>query len=141
LAAFDKAAEAWRRALAALPTEKLSPAEKKQRDQYSSELAVAKAKLEVIEANSTQSEGLTIIRSWEKQKLPWERAIAILPDLAASLTWSSSVGLRLHTSLDVTINTLLWPCAGMGDREGIQSKSVAVCPRVSIPFPKLRVST
>ncbi|KAF9791984.1 hypothetical protein BJ322DRAFT_1215294 [Thelephora terrestris] len=90
LAAFDKAAEAWRRALAALPTEKLSPAEKKQRDQYSSELAVAKAKLEEIEANSTQSEGLTIIRSWEKQKLPWERAIAILPDLAASLTWSSS---------------------------------------------------
>ena len=87
----DQAIDAWKRALAALPGEKLTPAEQKQRDQYSSELASAEAKSEDLKANPKPPEGIRVYHSWQKEKMPWERAIAMLPDLVSSHTWNSSV--------------------------------------------------
>jgi hypothetical protein len=48
-----------------LPVESLISADKKHRDQYSSELAAAKAKLEDLKANPIEPEGMTAICSWE----------------------------------------------------------------------------
>jgi stress-induced-phosphoprotein 1 len=88
---LSQAVEAWTRALSVLPVDSLTPAEKKQRDQYSSELAAAKAKLEEMKANPKNPEGVTTLSPSEHDKLPWKRAAAIIPGLIASNTWNSSV--------------------------------------------------
>lgn len=89
----DQAIDAWERALGTLPAENLTDAEQKQKDQYSSELEVAKAKLEDLKANPRKPKGATVVGPSDQDKLPWKRARAVLPDLAASQTWDSSVRL------------------------------------------------
>jgi hypothetical protein len=88
---IEEAIDAWTRALDSLQKENLTPVEQKQRTQYSSELAAAKAKFEDLKANPKPPEGTTEIRSSEYEKLPWRRAAALIPELSASSTWNSSV--------------------------------------------------
>jgi hypothetical protein len=88
---LGEAVDKWTRALDALPKEGLTPAEQKQKDQYESELQAAKKKLRNREDGSRQPEGMETIHYAERDKLPWMRAMAILPGLAASFTWNSSV--------------------------------------------------
>ena len=135
LGRVDQAIEAWARALEVLPAENLAPAEKKQRDQYSSELATAKAKLDDLQVNPKQPEGLKVCRPGERWRLPWERAIAILPDLAASQTWNSSVR-RIYTYLPFGTLTF-WLHVGMGYRESIQGESTTINPlKFTFPTPR-----
>lgn len=98
----DKAIEAWERALGALQAENLTAAEKKQRDQYNSKVAAAKAKSESLKAEPKKPEGMMRVRSSEREKLPWERAIAIIPELFASQTWNSSVRRFTHIILSMS---------------------------------------
>jgi len=105
----DQAIDAWTRALGALPTRNLTPAEQKQRDQYSSELAAARAEFEHSKANPKQPEGMRTIDLSEREKLPWKRAAAIIPGLMASQTWDSSVCCGCTCLLDVVL-TLFSGC-------------------------------
>ena len=92
----------WTRALDVLPRENLTSAEQKQKDQYESELQAAKKKAQVLKDNPKKPEGAKTFRSSECEKLPWMRAMVILPGLAASLTWNSSVR-RVYPFLPVDI--------------------------------------
>ena len=123
LNSIDQAIGAWTRALDALQKENLTPAEQKQKDQYGSELAAAKAKLEDLKANPKQPEGMTTVPASENDKLPWNRALALIPGLDASGTWDSSVRHVCTYPLSrCHINALSWLCLGMGNRESIQGK-------------------
>ena len=86
-----QAIDAWTRALDLLQKDNLTLVEQSQRDQYSSELAAAITKFERLKANPRRPEGLTTIRSSEYEKLPWRRAMTLIPELDASGTWNSSV--------------------------------------------------
>jgi hypothetical protein len=88
---IDEAIDAWTHAVGAMQKENLTPVEQKQRDQYNSELSAAKTKREDLKANPKQPEGMTTVRSSEIEKLPWRRAMTLLPGLNASGTWDSSV--------------------------------------------------
>ena len=79
-----EAVDAWERALGSLPVENLTAADQKKRDEYSSELAAAKAKSEDLEANQNEPDS-------GHEKLPWRRAEPMIPGLTASRTWDSSV--------------------------------------------------
>ena len=82
---YDLAVKALKRALAAMPSEDLTPAQEKQRDHYEQELAAAQVKLTV----SVLPGVVTIENS--AGKLPWDRAAAHLPELCAQGIWDSSV--------------------------------------------------
>lgn len=129
---FDEAIDAWTRALDVLPKENLTPAEQKQKDQYSSELAVAKAKFKDLGVNPKQPEGLTTIPLSEREKLPWNKALALIPELNASGTWNSSVR-RIHTyplfNVISTFYLLLY--IGMGNRESVYGKLTTINHRKS----------
>ena len=110
----DQAVDAWTRALGALPAGSLTPAEQKQRDQYSSEVAAAKAEFEHSKANPKEPEGMTTFGPSEREKLPWKRAAAMIPGLIASQTWNSSVRRScVCPPLDVIL--MLFSCVGMGN--------------------------
>ena len=85
----DRAVNSWKRAIAALPVENLTAAEKKQRQNYTAELAAAQAKLVDLEANPKEPEN--IIKTNAADRLPWNRAAALIPGLQASGQWNSSV--------------------------------------------------
>lgn len=102
LGTIEQAVDAWARALSVLPVDGLTPAEEKQKDQYSSELAAAKVKLKDMEANPINPKGMTTISSSEHDKLPWKRATAMIPDLIASNTWNSSVRRFTHCLFSMT---------------------------------------
>ena len=88
---MDLAVDAWEHALGALPTENLSPIERKQKDQYSSELAAARAKFEDEKANPKRWGEAMQLGAGDVDKLPWKRAMTMIPELTASRTWNSSV--------------------------------------------------
>ena len=67
---MDLAVDAWEHALGALPTENLSPIERKQKDQYSSELAAAKAKFEDEKANPKRWGEAMQLGAGDVDKLP-----------------------------------------------------------------------
>ena len=81
---YDLAVEALKRALAAMPSEDLTPAQEKQRDHYKQELAATQVKVTV-----SVLPGVVIENS--AGKLPWDRAAALLPELCAQGIWDSSV--------------------------------------------------
>ncbi|KAI0735555.1 hypothetical protein C8Q76DRAFT_286467 [Earliella scabrosa] len=87
---YDLAVKALKRALAAMPSEDLTPAQEKQRDHYEQELAVAQVKLTV----SVLPGVVTIENS--AGKLPWDRAAALLPELCAQGIWDSSAWIIDH---------------------------------------------
>ena len=86
---LDGAIRAWKRAIAVLPVEDLTPAQKKQKDNYTAELAAAQAKLEGLRANPKPLRNFTATGTWES--LPWSRAAALIPGLQATRQWNSSV--------------------------------------------------
>lgn len=92
----DHALRSWKRAVAALPVENLTPAQKKQRENYTSELAVVQAKVADLEANPRKpKDAVTMNRP---EQLPWNRAAALIPGLQATQQWNSSVN-QLFNSL------------------------------------------
>ena len=85
----EQAVECWKRAIASLPVENLTPAEQKQRDQYRQELTIAEqrvADFAPIPKQSNKAARLPADRDW-----PWNRAKALLPQLVSSEVWLSSV--------------------------------------------------
>ncbi|CDO72727.1 hypothetical protein BN946_scf184990.g10 [Trametes cinnabarina] len=79
--------DAWQRALAVLPVEKLTPAQQKQRDLYSTKLSEAKAKA------AERAQGYTpphITLSVRDEDKPWNRAAKVVQELLPSNTWNSS---------------------------------------------------
>ncbi|TBU64671.1 hypothetical protein BD310DRAFT_806101 [Dichomitus squalens] len=84
----DQAVNAWKRALAALPVENLTAAEKKQRESYTAELGAVQAKLVDLEANSREPK--EYVRTRASDRLPWNRAVTLIPGLQASRQWNSS---------------------------------------------------
>ncbi|KAI0735556.1 hypothetical protein C8Q76DRAFT_668229 [Earliella scabrosa] len=83
----DLAAEALKRAIAALPAENLTPAQQRQRDQYKQDLASAEAKV----AQSVQlNNGHVTVPGSQAGQVPWKRAAALLPGLAAQSIVDSS---------------------------------------------------
>jgi hypothetical protein len=106
----DKAIDAWTRALGVLPVENMTPAERKQRDQYHSELAAAKVMFEDFKANPKEPEEMKTIHISEYEKLAWKRARPMIPGLIASHTWDSSVRCScMRPPLDVIL-TLFSGC-------------------------------
>ena len=108
----DQAVEAWKRALGALPVENLTAAEQRQKEQYSSQLTEAKAKLEAVKATRKLPDGVIVegnVSSLEYEKMPWKRARAMIPDLIASQKWDSSVR---HIS---SSRCYIYALVGMGD--------------------------
>lgn len=88
----------------------LSPTEQKQKDECNSELAAAKAIYEDLKANPKEPEGTARFGPSEREELPWERAVAMIPRLIASQTWNSSVRRgRTHPLLNVIL-TLFSGC-------------------------------
>lgn len=65
--------ESWRRALACLPAENMSPSEQKQKEQYT-------AALEEAESVSNSKPRAVYFKAGEKD-LPWDRAAAMKEDL------------------------------------------------------------
>ena len=88
---LDRAVDAWKRALGALPIENVTAAQQKQREQYSSKFEAAEAKSKSRNTNPRQPEGAVEIPRSDLGSLPWERAKLMIPDLMASQTWDSSV--------------------------------------------------
>ena len=87
----DEAVEAWKRAVAALPVENLTPAQEKQRATYVTELAAAEAKLADLLANPKQPDGASVVGANDQHNLPWNKAYALLPDYQARQVVESSV--------------------------------------------------
>ena len=75
-----RAIEAWQRALASLPVENPTLAERQQRVQCSSELAAAKQRLRDFETNFILPTA-AVLRYENGEDLPWERARAIIATL------------------------------------------------------------
>lgn len=73
LADWGESAHAWQKALDALPKTKLSPAEKKQQDQYTACLKAANARLNQPIVPLSMNENLG--------KFPWQIATDMLPEL------------------------------------------------------------
>jgi len=92
---YTSAVEAWQKAVDALPKTDLSPAERKQKEQYTTSLNKAKQRLE--KASSGFSPGILINEIREKQ--PWQVAEEMLPELHAAgpARYSSSVRTRRAT--------------------------------------------
>ncbi|KAM5532752.1 hypothetical protein V8D89_013549 [Ganoderma adspersum] len=84
----DQTVRSWKRAVAALPVENLTPAQKKQRDNYASELAVVQAKVADLEANPRKPKDVVTMN--RPEQLPWNRAAALIPGLQATQQWNSS---------------------------------------------------
>ena len=62
---LDRAVRAWKRAIAVLPVEGLTPAQKRQRDNYAAELAAAEAKLADLHAKPKPFRNFTATGTWE----------------------------------------------------------------------------
>ncbi|KAG2059298.1 hypothetical protein BDR06DRAFT_987265 [Suillus hirtellus] len=75
LAEWDRSAEAWQKALDALPKADLSPAEQRQKDQYSAGLDAAKTR-----GKTTESPFVSRFKA-EDANLPWKIATEMLPEL------------------------------------------------------------
>ena len=105
---YDLAVKALKRALAAMPSEDLTPAQEKQRDHYEQELAVAQVKLTV----SVLPGVVTIENS--AGKLPWDRAAALLPELCAQGIWDSSVSSYFLPQMSLIVDLIL--LSGMDHR-------------------------
>ncbi|KAG1733916.1 uncharacterized protein EDB91DRAFT_1148001 [Suillus paluster] len=75
LADWERSAEAWQKALDALPKDNLTPAEQRQKDQYTVDLNAAQARIKVVSelplARFRASDG----------KLPWQVATEMLPEM------------------------------------------------------------
>ncbi|KAI1798214.1 hypothetical protein LXA43DRAFT_1107045 [Ganoderma leucocontextum] len=85
---LNQAVRAWKRAIAVLPVENLTPAQKKQRDNYTAELAALQAKVADLDANPKPPKNFTATGTPEN--LPWNRAMALIPGLQATRQWNSS---------------------------------------------------
>ncbi|KAI9574036.1 hypothetical protein HD554DRAFT_583804 [Boletus coccyginus] len=77
---YTSAVQAWQKAVDALAKTDLSPAERKQKEQYTTSLDKAKQRLET--ASSKFSPGIAIDETREKQ--PWRVAEEMLPELDAA---------------------------------------------------------
>ncbi|KAI1797526.1 hypothetical protein LXA43DRAFT_1056655 [Ganoderma leucocontextum] len=84
----DQALRSWKRAVSALPVENLTPAQKKQRESYTAELAVVQAKAADIEANPKKPKDAVTMS--KPEQIPWNRAAALIPGLQATRQWNSS---------------------------------------------------
>ncbi|KAI0688062.1 hypothetical protein C8T65DRAFT_675219, partial [Cerioporus squamosus] len=91
----DQAVEAWERAVAAFPTDNMTAAQQKQRDQYKAELAATKAKLDDLLAHPREPQGA--VRMQDGDQLPWNRAAAMLPELQRTGVWASSAWVADYT--------------------------------------------
>lgn len=77
---FTSAVGAWQMALNALPKADLSPAEVKQKEQYTTSLQKAKERLEAASSRPFQG----IVTNCETEKPPWKLAEEMLPELEAA---------------------------------------------------------
>ncbi|KAI9574032.1 hypothetical protein HD554DRAFT_582539 [Boletus coccyginus] len=77
---YTNAIEAWQNAIDALPKTDLSPAERKQKEQYTTSLDKTKQRLET--ASSTLLPGIVVNEI--REKLPWQVAEEMLPELHAA---------------------------------------------------------
>ncbi|KAI0735557.1 hypothetical protein C8Q76DRAFT_668224 [Earliella scabrosa] len=87
------AVDHWKRAIAALPEDR-TPAQEKQWEQYKRDLAAAKAKVADLEGNRKLPQGAIPVRS--ESELPWNRAKALAPNLAAGQVWVTSAWILLY---------------------------------------------
>ena len=69
--------------------ENLTPAQKKQRDNYTAELAVVQARMAELEANPRKPSDMVTMN--RPEQLPWHRAVALMSELQAAQQWNSSV--------------------------------------------------
>jgi len=92
---YTSAIEAWQMAIDVLPKTDLSPAERKQKEQYMTSLGMAKQRLE--KASSRVFPGFAINEI--REKLPWQVAEEMLPELHAAgpAGYTSSVRTRRAT--------------------------------------------
>ena len=82
---FSDSAEAWQRAIDCFPSDNLTNAESKQRDQYRGSLEVVHRRIADIEDVKKQKEGLHIFKEATiKGRRPWEKAELLLPQLSAA---------------------------------------------------------
>lgn len=100
LNAYEPCVAAWKRALALLPIENLTPAEKKQAQQYSAELKVATAKLEYETEGDliAMPGGVVIPQSARHGDLPWQRAEKMLPHLRTLRGVNRLSSVSVHTT-------------------------------------------
>ncbi|KAI9574033.1 hypothetical protein HD554DRAFT_2183364 [Boletus coccyginus] len=90
---YTSAVQAWQKAVDALPKTDLSPAERKQKEQYVTSLDKAKQRLETVSSEF-------LIPLYENEgKLPWQMAEEMLPELhaAGAAGYTSSVRTRRAT--------------------------------------------
>lgn len=99
LADWERGAEAWQKALDALPKANLSPAEQRQKDQYSTCLNAAQARGKALEARELR---LAPVSMADDGNLPWQIARAMLPELqqAGPKKFTSSAWVILHAYED-----------------------------------------
>jgi hypothetical protein len=77
---WSSCVDAWQKALDALPKTNLTPAELKQKEQYTASLKKAKERLE--ECLSTPAK--VVVVNSNAGKLPWQVAEDMLPELRAA---------------------------------------------------------
>ena len=93
LGQLEHAADAWRRALAALPAGGgLTPPEQRQRTQYAAALAAAEATLEARRGGAPAEPE----EPPRPSEMPWHRATEMSAFFEEKGVWSSSVSLSCH---------------------------------------------
>ncbi|KAH9927512.1 uncharacterized protein BXZ73DRAFT_48783 [Epithele typhae] len=88
---YTEAINCWKRAIAALPDENLTPAQAKQREGYESDLAAVEAKFEHMKANPKMPEGMLAYPNDSQDLRPWQRASRIVAELERKRFWRTCV--------------------------------------------------
>ncbi|KAH9846628.1 hypothetical protein C2E23DRAFT_890715 [Lenzites betulinus] len=94
LGKLEQTVASWKRAIAVLPVEHMTPAEQKQKDQYATELKGATARLE-RRAREIPATDYVSTRA-KSEHLPWDRAKEIIRDMGPNKTWNSSAWAIAH---------------------------------------------
>jgi len=95
LADWEKSASAWQKALDALPQTNLSPAEKQQKNQYTTSLRAVKARIEAAIADPF----VPMTFNEKDGKFPWQVAAEMLPELRKTATSSNIQNLSSSVSV------------------------------------------
>ncbi|KAI0651477.1 hypothetical protein C8Q79DRAFT_37630 [Trametes meyenii] len=93
----EQAVTTWKRALDALPSKNLTATEQKQKEQYTSELRAATARLQDTKSRTLRPTQLAPVGEEDQ---PWTRAYVIVKGLMPSNTWNSSAWVIACAHLD-----------------------------------------
>lgn len=99
---FTSAVEAWEKALDVLSKTDPSPAELKQKEQYTASLKKARVHL-MVHLSGLHPD---IVVNESREKLPWAAAAEMLPGLYAARVATCSTSVRLSSSRSCLIHIL-----------------------------------